>query len=244
MTRQLTARQRKGNTICGFFGWVLFYFFSKAVLRVAFNSFYGTLLFYAMILFLALLTIKYKRYPLTVKISGKSKVSILVACALLGVILTIIPTMSFLRRLTEYQVQSGEQLPVWVTISISCCLTPVVEELFHRRILYSYMRQQFGPVVSILACAAVFGFAHGSLVRVIPMIIFGIIMCFVYEMTAKVRYTILIHVVYNTFAAFFTPAFLINSVWINYLGFSLGIILAVILVIFSRWQPVESQMKQ
>lgn len=73
---------------------------------------------------------------------------------------------------------------------------PVVEELFYRGVGVRLL-QRFGPVVAIGVTGLAFGLAHGLLIGLVPLAIFGIGLAWVRLRAASVWPCIVAHSLYN-----------------------------------------------
>lgn len=77
-----------------------------------------------------------------------------------------------------------------------CMITPVMEEVFYRRLLYVSLRQKYGLLKSLTIGSLIFGLLHPD--AVLFSILFGLILCGAYERFGRVRINILTHVIYNS----------------------------------------------
>lgn len=79
-------------------------------------------------------------------------------------------------------------------------VAPVAEELFFRGLLYGAVRQRLSAKTAIAAVAMLFGLIHAPLAVALPMCIFGGLLCYVYEKTARLSVPIVLHMVFNLFS--------------------------------------------
>ena len=77
-----------------------------------------------------------------------------------------------------------------------CVLTPLIEEVFYRRLLYSEIRKYYGLVISITVSALVFGVFHPNL---LVAVIDGAFLCYVYEKEQSLQVNVLLHAFPNVF---------------------------------------------
>jgi membrane protease YdiL (CAAX protease family) len=84
-----------------------------------------------------------------------------------------------------------------------CIVAPIVEEFFFRGFFYAAMRNATGPWIAALITGAIFGGIHygsadaGALV---PLAIFGIGLCLLYEWTGSLYPCIALHAINNCLA--------------------------------------------
>ena len=89
-----------------------------------------------------------------------------------------------------------------VRILISAILiAPIVEECCFRGFLYSILRRWSGFFAAMLSSSLLFGAIHTSLMQFLPLSIFAMVQCWVYERTRTLWIPILIHVAFNTLSA-------------------------------------------
>lgn len=77
-----------------------------------------------------------------------------------------------------------------------CLLVPVMEEVFFRRLLYVSLRQRYGLFRSLMINSMLFGLIHPD--AVLFTVLFGLLLCFVYERFGRVSINIMSHLVFNS----------------------------------------------
>jgi membrane protease YdiL (CAAX protease family) len=77
-----------------------------------------------------------------------------------------------------------------------CVLTPLIEEVFYRRLLYSEFRKYYGLLISITVSALVFGVFHPNM---LVAAIDGAFLCYVYEKERDIQVNVTLHAFLNTF---------------------------------------------
>ena len=75
---------------------------------------------------------------------------------------------------------------------------PMCEEIVFRSYLYSVSKRFAGPWVAGLCSALVFGAAHGSLAALLPLLIFGCVLAFLYEKTGSLWAPMRVHFCFNS----------------------------------------------
>lgn len=79
-----------------------------------------------------------------------------------------------------------------------CILSPVIEELFYRRMLFVELRKHFGFWVSALFSSFIFAIFHWNIVIIVCMI--GIYLAYVYEKEKNLSVNIILHAMINLFS--------------------------------------------
>lgn len=83
-------------------------------------------------------------------------------------------------------------------ISISACLVaPVGEECFFRGFLYNILKGKTGAVAAALCSSLYFGAIHGALVQFIPLALFGLVQCHLYERFRTLLVPMIFHSLFN-----------------------------------------------
>jgi len=78
-------------------------------------------------------------------------------------------------------------------------LGPILEELFHRGIVFNYLRNKYSPVLTIMISGFLFALVHGNILLIASTLISGIVFAFVYYKTEDIKYPILLHSLVNLF---------------------------------------------
>jgi membrane protease YdiL (CAAX protease family) len=84
-----------------------------------------------------------------------------------------------------------------LTIFVSI-LGPIIEEIFFRGFLYSAVRKRFGIFVGVLLSSALFSMLHTNIVGFLPIMILGVLMAFLYEITGSLIASMSIHILHNS----------------------------------------------
>ncbi|GEM_PF-564040 len=83
-----------------------------------------------------------------------------------------------------------------------CIFTPIVEELFYRKVLFGFFSKRVGPIPPIIVSGLIFGFMHvasfGDLIQAIPYVAMGMVFGYVYYASKKNIYvTMGVHFINN-----------------------------------------------
>jgi membrane protease YdiL (CAAX protease family) len=74
---------------------------------------------------------------------------------------------------------------------------PLCEEIVFRGYLYPVAKKFAGPWAAALCSALVFGAAHGSLAALLPLLVFGVLLVFLYEKTGSIWAPVAVHCCFN-----------------------------------------------
>lgn len=76
-------------------------------------------------------------------------------------------------------------------------LVPISEELLFRGLLYRYMKTRMKPLTAIAVSGFCFSILHDSIQAFLPLLLLGMILSYVYEITGSLRVPILLHALFN-----------------------------------------------
>ncbi len=77
-------------------------------------------------------------------------------------------------------------------------MAPICEEVVYRGFIYQMLKQYSGRIVACILSALLFSVIHGALVQSLPLFIFGVVQCLLFEKTRSVLLPIVVHAIYNT----------------------------------------------
>lgn len=83
-----------------------------------------------------------------------------------------------------------------LSLGISIFLSPVCEELMYRGFMYGQL-SKFNKVVAAIISSLVFALSHGTIIHLYTAFIGGLIFCYIYDKTSKLRYSIAAHMLFN-----------------------------------------------
>lgn len=78
----------------------------------------------------------------------------------------------------------------------------IVEELMFRGVLYRYLREH-GVQFAAISSSIIFGLVHLNFLQFIFSTIMGVVCCYIYEATGKLRYSMLLHLLNNSILVLF-----------------------------------------
>ena len=91
-------------------------------------------------------------------------------------------------------------LPLLVLGGALVVAAPLAEELFFRGLVYGWLRGRLAPLPAALLCAAIFAAAHGSLGLAPPLLLLGLVLCWLYERSGSLWAPALAHAAVNAAA--------------------------------------------
>ena len=100
-------------------------------------------------------------------------------------------------NMSVYTELSGVNLAMYSVLALT--VGPVCEELLFRGIIYRRLRVVFGLWFSVAVSAVSFTLIHGTTAHIPVTISLTLLICFVMELTGKLRYAIVLHMLYNYF---------------------------------------------
>lgn len=95
-------------------------------------------------------------------------------------------------------------VPIWdsvLYVITLCFIVPVTEEVTFRGVIFGQLRRGFGPWVSVVLSAVLFGLMHGISVHIGYAIACGLIIASCYHLTDSLVAPILLHAVFNIFGS-------------------------------------------
>jgi membrane protease YdiL (CAAX protease family) len=93
--------------------------------------------------------------------------------------------------------ESDDPLILGLMAFAAVVAAPLCEEIVFRGYLYSAAKSFAGPWVAALCSSLVFAAAHGSLAALLPLLVFGVVLVFLYEKTGSIWAPIAAHGCFN-----------------------------------------------
>lgn len=129
---------------------------------------------------------------------------------------------------------------LYLYLFVAVTFGPVVEEFLFRGFFYKYLRKQYSVFVCAIVSSVVFGLSHGTTEHMPMTCAFGLFLCFLFELTGKIRYCIGFHMLANLLGMVYIVSIPISYVFCIVVYF---IYIAVILVMLAgvdvlrqKWQ--------
>lgn len=133
---------------------------------------------------------------------------------------------------------------LYLYLFVAVTFGPVVEEFLFRGFFYKYLRKQYSVFVCAIVSSVVFGLSHGTTEHMPMTCAFGLFLCFIFELTGKIRYCIGFHILANLLGMVYIVAIPISYVFCIVVYFIYIAVMLVMLagvdVLRQKWQFCES----
>ena len=176
------------------------------------------------------------------------------ALAFVGTLIGTAAHTAFSRLMGREALNPVEEIirdvPFAVTLLVVGVIGPIMEEIFYRKLVIDRFRR-YGDVNAALLSALLFGLIHGNFSQFFYAFFFGVVLGFLYCHTGRLRYTVAIHIIFNSFNVMLselltrlgesgeqTVTLISGSVYL--LSFVLAPIAAVLLIRKLRPQPPQA----
>lgn len=103
-----------------------------------------------------------------------------------------------------------------IIIIFAVIMAPLVEEFLCRKLIIDHMLK-YGEWTAILLSGLIFGLIHGNFFQFFYAFLLGMLFAFIYTKTGKLRYTIIFHMIINTFGGLI-PSLLFRLVDLDFLS--------------------------
>lgn len=147
-------------------------------------------------------------------IDGKNICFVVWSTVCLSVALNNIICMSPLVQMSEeYQNASDAFYGSSLGIELlgSAIVTPILEELLHRGVVFGRLRRRMGMWASVILSALVFAVLHFNIVQFIYAFLLGVVFALIVEKTGRLSFAIVAHVVANAIAVIRTETGVLDS---------------------------------
>ena len=161
-----------------------------------------------------MLTGKYGLKHLVTKKEMKQIVAIIGITICLSVALNNIISMSPLVSMSEeYQNANDAFYGSTIVLELigSALITPLLEELLHRGVVYGRLRRMIGLWPALILSAVIFAGLHFNIVQFVYAFLLGIVFALFVEKTGKLYSAVIAHVVANGIAVIRTETGLLQS---------------------------------
>ena len=96
---------------------------------------------------------------------------------------------------------------------LAICLSPITEEVIFRGLGFAMMRKKINWIVAAIITSVCFAWIHGTYAHLLPAFFVGMLSCWIYEVSGKLSFSILFHMLYNLTTAsivFVLPNYYVN----------------------------------
>ena len=86
---------------------------------------------------------------------------------------------------------------LYLYLFVAVTFGPVIEEFLFRGFFYRYLRKAYSIFTCTVISSVVFAVSHGTTEHIPMTCAFGLFLCFIFELTGKIRYCIGFHILAN-----------------------------------------------
>ena len=133
---------------------------------------------------------------------------------------------------------------LYLYLFVAVTFGPIVEEFLFRGFFYKYLRRGYSVFVCAIVSSVVFGLSHGTTEHMPMTCAFGLFLCFIFELTGKIRYCIGFHILANLLGMVYIVSIPISYVFCIVVYFIYIAVMLVMLagvdVLRQKWQFCES----
>ncbi len=76
-------------------------------------------------------------------------------------------------------------------------VAPITEECCFRGLVYNILKQKSCPWAAAIASSILFSAVHASLAQFVPLLLFALVQCYLYEKSRSLAYPIILHMLFN-----------------------------------------------
>ena len=95
-------------------------------------------------------------------------------------------------------------VPLWDSLLYAFTLSffvPITEEMAFRGVIFGELRKGFGPVLSVIISAVIFGIMHGRSLHIGYAFVCGVIIASAYHLTGSIVAPVFLHMIFNIFGS-------------------------------------------
>ncbi len=85
-----------------------------------------------------------------------------------------------------------------VMLVVAGAIVPLAEEIFFRGVLYTWLRNRWGPAIGVIASSLIFGLFHMNLYWIAFAAVLGVVLALLYELSNSIWPAVGLHAVYNS----------------------------------------------
>jgi sodium transport system permease protein len=161
------------------------------------------------------------RRPHWRSVVGAALIGVSASVAIGGIVLRLAPPPdSMLREMQDLLRLGDTQSPLWQLVLVMALTPAVCEETFFRGMMLSGLRR-WGPWVAIGLTALFFGLLHGSVYRLLPTFVLGLVLGYAVWRSGSLFCSVIIHALNNSLIVFIVWKSPANAVAVNSIPWSL-----------------------
>lgn len=133
---------------------------------------------------------------------------------------------------------------LYLYLFVAVTFGPIVEEFLFRGFFYKYLRKAYSVFTCTVISSVVFAISHGTTEHIPMTCAFGLFLCFIFELTGKIRYCIGFHMLANLLGMVYIVSIPISYAFCIVVYFIYIVVMFVMLagidVLRQKWQFCES----
>ncbi|MCR5388283.1 MAG: CPBP family intramembrane metalloprotease [Lachnospiraceae bacterium] len=128
--------------------------------------------------------------------------SALIFSPAVGLLINILIELSGIKATANYNALYERMIdkPLYMLILLYCIVTPAVEELMFRGLIYRLLRKKLAFPPAVIISAALFGLYHGNIIQFIYAFVMGIFFAVLCELSGSLIIPVLAHAANNVLA--------------------------------------------
>lgn len=195
------------------------------------------------IFFLVLYLVNSKKMSTTPMVKSKCTPKLFAKCILsiftVNMVLSLMDMLlvnftGFSLTMPSESMTNMNPLLMFLTVAV---FPAIVEELLYRGVLYRYLRVH-GVQFAAITSSIIFGLIHLNFLQFFFASFMGIVCCYIYEATGKIRYSMLLHLLNNSVLVLFSILFVTDEIS-AIIQIALGVVSLVAAVIYLVYRKIK-----
>lgn len=117
-------------------------------------------------------------------------------------------------------------VPIWLGLILYGVVSPMVEEMVFRGVIYNRVKKFYPVWKSVLVSAVLFGVFHGNILQFIYGVIMGILIAFCYEWMGCFGAPVIYHAAVNIFAFMWTRITNGSNIYVSWGNFMISLLIS------------------
>ncbi len=195
------------------------------------------------IFFLVLYLVNSKKMSTTPMVKSKCTPKLFAKCILyifaVNMVLSLMDMLlvnftGFSLTMPSESMTNMNPLLMFLTVAV---FPAIVEELLYRGVLYRYLRVH-GVQFAAITSSIIFGLIHLNFLQFFFASFMGVVCCYIYEATGKIRYSMLLHLLNNSVLVLFSILFVTDEIS-AIIQIALGVVSLVAAVIYLVYRKIK-----
>ncbi len=122
---------------------------------------------------------------------------LIVVLVIIGVAVSVFKYVPERQPVVELFLREKDPTFLFYTSIFAAFVGPIIEELFFRAFMYQAFKKYVGVFWAVMVTSVFFAALHAHLIGFLPIMILGIVLCYVYEKTGSIVSSITVHTIHN-----------------------------------------------